>query len=122
MNVLIVDEASFMRMVLRNIIEGAGYTVVGEAGSGEEALMEYLRKRPCVVTIDLNMPTKDGIGAIRKIREYDPACKVLVTAAMGQSSLIKEALHAGAYDFVLKPVDQARLLDVLREAGNPHRF
>lgn len=116
MKVLIVDDASFMRMVLRKIIEDAGYEVVGEAGDGEQAIMEYMRHMPDVVTMDLTMPTMDGITATRKIREFDPKAKVLVTSAMEQAIMVKEAIHAGAYDFIVKPVDQARLLTAL-ESG-----
>jgi two-component system, chemotaxis family, chemotaxis protein CheY len=116
MRVLIVDDASFMRMVLRKIIEDAGYDVIGEASNGEQAVVEYKKHKPDVVTMDLTMPVMDGIEATRKIREFDQRAKVLVTSAMGQAVMVKEAIHAGAYDFVVKPVDQSRFLAALANA------
>jgi two-component system, chemotaxis family, chemotaxis protein CheY len=116
MRVLIVDDAAFMRMVLSKIVEDAGYEVIGEAANGEQAIMEYKRRRPDVVTMDLTMPIMDGITATRMIREFDPAARVLVTSAMGQAVMVKDAIHSGAYDFVVKPVDQNRLLAALANA------
>lgn len=117
MNILIVDEAPLMRSVLRKIMEDAGHTIVGEAADGEQAVTAYKRCLPEVVTMNLSLPVMDGITATRKIREYDRKAKVLVTATMNQAVLIKEALHAGAYDFVMKPVDRSRLLSILAVAG-----
>lgn len=116
MKVLIVDDAAFMRMVLRKIVEEAGYEVVGEAANGEQAVQEYKRHLPDVVTMDLTMPVMDGIAATKKIREFDPSARVLVTSAMGQAVMVKDAIHSGAYDFVVKPVDQNRLLAALANA------
>lgn len=117
MKILIVDDAAFMRMVLRKIIEDAGYEVIGEAANGEQAVEEYKRHKPDVVTMDLTMPVMDGITATRKIREFDPDAKILVTSAMGQQTvMVKDAIHWGAYDFVVKPVDRDRLLAALANA------
>lgn len=116
MKVLIVDDAAFMRMVLKRIVEEAGYEVVGEAADGEQAVMEYKRHRPDVVTMDLTMPNMDGITATRKIREIDPKARILITSAMGQAAMVKDAIQSGAYDFVVKPVDQNRLLSAIANA------
>lgn len=116
MKVLIVDDAAFMRMVLRKIVEDAGHEVVGEAANGEQAVQEWRRCKPDVVTMDLTMPIMDGIAATKKIREMDPKAKILVTSAMGQTVMVKDAIHSGAYDFVVKPVDQNRFLAALANA------
>lgn len=119
MRVMIVDDAAFMRMVLRKIVEDAGYEVVVEAANGEQALKEYKQHKPDVVTMDLTMPVMDGITATKRIREYDPAARILVTSAMGQAVMVKDAILSGAYDFVVKPVDQNRFLTALARAKTP---
>lgn len=117
MRILITDDAAFMRMVLRKLLETAGHEVVGEAANGEQAVAEYKRLQPDLVTMDITMPIMDGIMATKEIRRFDPKAKVIVTSAMGQMAMVKEALVAGAIDFVVKPVDQDRFLQAIANAS-----
>ncbi|HEY8528513.1 MAG TPA: response regulator [Paenibacillaceae bacterium] len=110
LRVMIVDDAAFMRMVLRRILESAGHEVVGEAADGNEAVEKYVELKPDLVTMDITMPNKDGIEATRVIRAIDPNAKILMTSAMGQEAMVKQAVLSGAYDFVVKPVDEERFL------------
>ncbi|MDF2923091.1 MAG: chemotaxis protein CheY [Paenibacillaceae bacterium] len=116
MRILIVDDVPFMRRVLKKIMEDAGHEIVGMVDNGEEGVREYKRFKPDVVTMDLTLPGMDGMEAIKLIMQYDPAAQILVTSAMGQAVIVKEAIHSGAYDFVVKPVDEKRLLSALANA------
>jgi len=111
--VLIVDDAAFMRMLLRDIITKAGYEVAGEAANGVEAVEKYRELKPDVVTMDITMPEMDGIQAIKKIREIDPGAKIIVCSAMGQQSMVIEAIQAGAKDFIVKPFQHSRVVEAL---------
>jgi len=111
--VLIVDDAAFMRMLLRDIITKAGYEVAGEAANGVEAVEKYRELKPDVVTMDITMPEMDGIQAIKRIREIDPEAKIIVCSAMGQQSMVIEAIQAGAKDFIVKPFQHSRVVEAL---------
>ena len=113
MRVLIVDDAAFMRMALRKLLEAAGHEVAGEAENGKEAIMKYAEVQPDLVTMDITMPEVDGITATKAIRAIDPNAKILITSAMGQEKIVQEAILAGAFDFIVKPVDEKRFLDTL---------
>lgn len=116
--VLVVDDTAFMRMSLRNVLEKNGYEVVGEAADGEEAVAKYKELKPDVVTMDITMPKKDGITAIKEIIAEDPDAKVIVCSAMGQKPMVIEALSAGAKDFLVKPFQPGRVIEALnRVAG-----
>jgi len=113
--VLIVDDAAFMRMLLKDIITKAGYEVAGEAANGVEAVEKYKELKPDVVTMDIKMPEMDGITAIKKIKEIDPNAKIIVCSAMGQQAMVIEAIQAGAKDFIVKPFQHSRVIEALQK-------
>ena len=108
--VLIVDDAIFMRMKLRDILEKGGFEVVAEAQNGLEAVDKYKTEMPDIVTLDITMPEMDGITALKKIKIIDPAAKVIMCSAMGQQSMVMDAIQAGASDFIVKPFETERVL------------
>jgi two-component system chemotaxis response regulator CheY len=111
--VLIVDDALFMRNMLRDIFVKAGYEVAGEAANGVEAVEKYREIRPDLVTMDIVMPLKSGIEALQEITTFDPEARVVMCSALGQESLIMEAVNAGARDFIIKPFQEQRVLQVI---------
>lgn len=111
--VLIVDDVAFVRKTLSEIFTKARYQVVAEAADGDEAFKLFQVHKPDLVTMDVVMPRMSGIEATRKILKLDPAAKVVIVSAMGQESLIMEAINAGAKDYVLKPFSAE---DVLKAA------
>ncbi|ABV33195.1 MULTISPECIES: chemotaxis protein CheY [Pseudothermotoga] len=113
--VLIVDDAAFMRMLLKDIITKAGYEVVGEASNGAEAVEKYRELKPDIVTMDITMPEMNGIEAIKKIREFAPDAKIIVCSAMGQQAMVVEAIQAGAKDFIVKPFQHSRVVEALQK-------
>jgi two-component system chemotaxis response regulator CheY len=115
--VLITDDTAFMRMTLRNVLEKNGYTVIGEAEDGLQAVEKYMLDKPDLVTMDITMPNMDGITAIKKIMEKDPDAKIVVVSAMGQKSLVIEALNSGAKDFIVKPFQPDRIIEALQKVG-----
>ena len=115
--ILIVDDAQFMRMMLRNLLTPAGYEVVGEAENGLQAVERYRSLKPDVVIMDMIMPEMGGIDAVREILRGDPAAKVLMCSAMGQQALVVEAIQAGARDFIVKPFQAAGVLEAVAKAA-----
>ena len=115
-NVLIVDDLTFIKIVLRDIIEKAGFRVVGEASNGEQAITQYQDTRPDVVLMDITMPGMDGLTALKKIREIDPAARVIICSALGQQQLIVQAIQLGAKDFIVKPFQPQRVVAALKKA------
>ncbi|HDM70653.1 MAG: two-component system response regulator [Thermotoga sp.] len=115
--VLIVDDAAFMRMLLKDIITKAGYEVVGEATNGVEAVEKYKELKPDIVTMDITMPEMNGIEAIKKIKEIDPNANIIVCSAMGQQAMVVEAIQAGAKDFIVKPFQQSRVVEALNKVS-----
>ncbi|GGO01576.1 response regulator [Saccharibacillus kuerlensis] len=113
--VLIVDDATFMRMVLKEMLVKLGYEVIGEAGNGAEAVQEYEKLKPDFVTMDITMPEMDGIAAVRKIKENDPNARIIMCSAMGQQGMIVEAIQAGARDFIVKPFQPDRVEQAFRK-------
>ncbi|SRR6266702_8034537 len=114
--VLIVDDAVFMRTMIREIFTSAGgFEVVGEAGNGLEALERYRELRPDVTTMDIVMPFKSGIEATRDIVKLDPKAVVVMCSALGQESLVMEAIEAGASDFIVKPFRGEDVLSVVKK-------
>jgi two-component system, chemotaxis family, chemotaxis protein CheY len=115
--VLIADDASFMRNVLKRIVMQSGHDVIAEAGSGDEAILLYRQHKPDLVLMDIVMPAgtmaKDGIEALKKIIAEDPSATCVMCSSMGQQSLIVEALKSGAKDFVTKPFKPQKVLEVL---------
>lgn len=112
--VLIVDDAHFMRSMIRDIFTSEGFDVAGEAADGEEAVRLYQELRPDLTTMDIVMPRMDGITALKEILELDPEAKVIMISALGQEPLIAEAIEAGARDFIVKPFQRSRVLKVAR--------
>lgn len=114
LRVLIVDDALFMRNMLRDIFARAGCDIVGEAANGQEAVDKYRELRPDLVTMDIVMPLKSGIEALQEICQADPAACVVMCSALGQESLVIEAVRGGARDFIVKPFKEQRVLEVVR--------
>lgn len=120
LKVLIVDDALFMRNMLKEIFVKAGHEVVGEAANGVEAVERYRELRPDLVTMDIVMPLKSGIEALQEITGQDPEARVVMCSALGQESLVVEAVQSGAKDFIVKPFQEKRVLEVVsRVAGQP---
>ncbi len=115
--VLVVDDTAFMRMTLKNMLEKNGYEVIGEGEDGAKGVDLYKQLKPSLVTMDITMPNMDGITAIKEILSFDPNAKVIVVSAMGQKSLVIEALNAGAKDFVVKPFQPDRIAEALAKIG-----
>jgi len=111
--VLIADDASFMRQMIREIIEPEGYEVVGEATDGVEAVEQYEQLHPDLVTMDIVMPKRSGIDAVKGILAQSPDACVVMCSALGQETLVMEALQAGAKDFIVKPFKPDNVLSTL---------
>ena len=111
--VLIVDDAAFMRMMIKEILSKNGYDVVGEAENGREAVAKYKDLTPDLVTLDITMPEMDGISALKEIKAFNPAAKVIMCSAMGQQSMVIDAIQAGAKDFIVKPFQADRVLEAV---------
>jgi two-component system chemotaxis response regulator CheY len=114
--VLIVDDAAFMRMMIKDILEKNGYQVVGEASNGIKAVEIYKAEKPDIVTMDITMPDMDGIEAVKAIKEFDPAAKIIMCSAMGQQTMVMDAIRSGARDFIVKPFQAERVLEAVRKA------
>lgn len=113
--VLVVDDAAFMRMMIKDILRKGGYDVVGEAEDGIKALDKYKELRPDLVTMDITMPDMDGITAVKEIRKVDPQALIIMCSAMGQQAMVIDAIQAGAKDFVVKPFQPERVLEAVRK-------
>ncbi|KUK11681.1 MAG: Two-component response regulator involved in modulation of flagellar [Clostridia bacterium 41_269] len=116
--VLVVDGAAFMRMMLKDILTKNGYEVVGEAANGNEAVEKYRELKPDVVTMDITMPEKDGITAVREIMALDSNARIIMCSAMGQQAMVMEAIQAGAKDFIVKPFQQERVIQALQKVAS----
>ncbi|MDQ0253702.1 two-component system chemotaxis response regulator CheY [Evansella vedderi] len=111
--VLIVDDAAFMRMMIKDILTKNGYEVVAEAGDGAQAIELYKEHSPDLVTMDITMPDMDGITSLKEIRKMDPNAKVIMCSAMGQQAMVIDAIQAGAKDFIVKPFQAERVLEAI---------
>ena len=114
-NILICDDAAFMRMMIKDILEKNDFEIVGEANNGIVAVDLYKKEKPDVVTMDITMPDMDGIEAVKQIKAYDPNAKIVMCSAMGQQSMVMEALRAGAKDFIVKPFQADRVLEAIKK-------
>ena len=114
-NILVVDDAAFMRMMLKDILTKNGYTVVGEAANGREALDRYKELKPDLVTLDITMPDMDGLTAIKELRKLDGSANVIMCSAMGQQAMVIEAVQSGAKDFLVKPFQPERVIDAVKK-------
>nr|WP_279233427.1 response regulator [Desulfofundulus thermobenzoicus] len=110
---MVVDDAAFMRMMIKNIITKNGYEVAGEAENGKEAVKMYAELKPDLVTMDITMPEMDGIDAVKAIRAIDPNANIIMCSAMGQQAMVMDAIQAGAKDFIVKPFQQDRILQAI---------
>lgn len=113
--VLIVDDAAFMRMMIKDILEKNGFEIVGEASNGLKAVEIYKAEKPDVVTMDITMPDMDGIEAVKTIKAFDPQAKVIMCSAMGQQTMVMDAIRAGAKDFIVKPFQADRVLESIKK-------
>lgn len=111
--ILVVDDAAFMRMMIKNILSKNGYEIVGEAENGQVAIELYKKLKPDLVTMDITMPEMNGIEGVKAIREYDPNANIIMCSAMGQQAMVMEAIQAGAKDFIVKPFQQDRILQAI---------
>jgi len=114
--VLIVDDAVFMRNTLKEIFTSSGYEIAGEAANGVEAVEKYRDVAPEVTTMDIVMPFKNGIEATREILKSDPSATIIICSALGQESLVMEAIEAGATDFIVKPFKAENVIQVVKKA------
>jgi two-component system, chemotaxis family, chemotaxis protein CheY len=115
--VLIVDDAAFMRMMIKDILTKNGFEVVGEAENGGKAVEKFQELHPDLTTMDITMPEMDGISAVKQIKKIDPNAKVIMCSAMGQQAMVIEAIQSGARDFIVKPFQPDRVLEALRKAA-----
>lgn len=109
--ILVVDDAMFMRSMLKDVLKKGGHEVVGEAENGRVAVLKYKELRPDLVTLDITMPESDGVEALIGILAYDPHAKCIMCSAMGQQSMVLKAISVGAKDFIVKPFVADRVLD-----------
>jgi two-component system chemotaxis response regulator CheY len=113
--VLIVDDAAFMRMMIKDILLKGGYEVCGEAADGTQAVEKFRELRPDLVIMNVTMPELDGISALQEIRKIDGSAKVVICSAMGQQQMVINSIKAGAKDFIVKPFQAERVLDAVKK-------
>ena len=114
-NILVCDDAAFMRMMIKDILTKNGYNIAGEAENGLKAVEKYNETKPDLVLMDITMPEMDGIQALKKIKEMYPAAKVVMCSAMGQQAMVIEAIQSGAKDFIVKPFQAERVLEAVKK-------
>ncbi len=114
-NILVCDDAAFMRMMIKDILTKNGYNVAGEAENGVKAVEKYAEVKPDLVLMDITMPEMDGIQALKKIREIDPKAMVIMCSAMGQQAMVIESIQSGAKDFIVKPFQADRVLEAVKK-------
>lgn len=115
-NVLIVDDAAFMRMMVKDILSKNGYNVVGEAENGAIAVDKYMELNPDLVIMDITMPEMDGLQAVREIRKRAPQARIIMCSAMGQQAMVIDAIQSGAKDFIVKPFQADRVIEAVAKA------
>ena len=114
-NILSVDDAAFMRMMVKDILTKGGYNVVGEAENGVVAVQKYSELKPDLITLDITMPEMDGIQALKGIKAIDPNAAVIMCSSMGQQAMVIESIQAGAKDFIVKPFQADRVLEAVQK-------
>ncbi len=114
-NILICDDAAFMRMMIKDILTKNGYNVAGEAENGAKAVEKYAELKPDLVLMDITMPEMDGIEALKKIKESDPSASVIMCSAMGQQAMVIESIQSGAKDFIVKPFQADRVIEAVQK-------
>ena len=113
--ILVCDDTMFMRKLLKEILVDNGYEVIGEAENGIAAIEKYNLVKPDLILMDITMPEMDGIAALNKIIEIDSKAKVIMCSAMGQQSMVMDAIRAGAKDFIVKPFQAERVLEAIKK-------
>ena len=113
--ILIVDDASFMRMMIKGILTKNGFDVVGEAENGMKAVEKYKELTPELVIMDITMPEMDGIQAVKEIKKINSEAKIVMCSAMGQQAMVIEAIQAGAKDFIVKPFQADRVIEAVKK-------
>ena len=116
--ILIVDDTLFMRASIRQMVEANGHSVAGEASNGVEAIEKYAAVKPDVILMDITMPDMDGLEALRRIKQIDPAAKVIMCTAMGQQAMVAKAVELGAQQFIVKPFQAERLMAAIENVCN----
>ncbi len=114
--IMVVDDAAFMRMMLKDILTKGGHEVIGEAENGLKAVDRYKELSPELVLMDITMPELDGIGAVKQIKAIDPNAKIIMCSAMGQQAMVLESIQAGARDFIVKPFQADRIIEAVSKA------
>ena len=114
-NILICDDAAFMRMMIKDILTKNGYNIAGEAENGLKAVEKYAELKPDLVLMDITMPEMDGIEAVKEIKKINPSAAVIMCSAMGQQSMVIEAIQSGAKDFIVKPFQADRIVEAVRK-------
>ena len=114
-NILICDDAAFMRMMIKDILTKNGYNVVGEAENGAKGVEKYNELKPDLVLMDITMPEMDGIAALKAIKANDPGASVIMCSAMGQQAMVIESIQAGAKDFIVKPFQADRVIEAVKK-------
>jgi two-component system chemotaxis response regulator CheY len=113
--VLVVDDAAFMRMAIKRILDGNGFEVIGEAENGAIAVEKYKELKPDIVTMDITMPEMTGLEALKEIREFDPEAKVIMVSAMGQEGMVRDTIMLGAKSFIIKPFKNDHVIQTLNK-------
>jgi len=113
--ILVVDDAAFMRMMIKDILTKNGYEVVGEASDGAQAIEKFKESNPDLITMDITMPEMDGITALKEIKKINPSAKVIMCSAMGQQAMVIDAIQAGAKDFIVKPFQADRVIEAIKK-------
>ncbi|QQZ07939.1 response regulator [Heyndrickxia vini] len=113
--ILVVDDAAFMRMMIKDILTKNGFDVVAEAADGAQAVEKYKELKPDLVTMDITMPEMDGITALKEIKGIDPSAKIIMCSAMGQQAMVIDAIQAGAKDFIVKPFQADRVIEAIQK-------
>lgn len=117
MKLLICDDAMFMRMMLRDMLKDE-FEEIYEATNGLEAIEAYKQHHPDIVLMDITMPEMTGLEAVPKIREFDPKAKIIMCSAMGQQSMVLQAIKSGACNFIVKPFEKHKLMEAIKRAGS----
>lgn len=111
--ILLVDDAAFMRMMIKDTLTKNGYTAILEAADGDQAIEQYKTEKPDLVIMDITMPNKSGVEALKEIKAFDSAAKIVMCSAMGQESMVVEAIKLGALDFIVKPFKPDRIIQTV---------
>lgn len=115
-NIMICDDAAFMRMMIKDILTKNGYNVSAEAENGAKAVEKYMEVKPDLVMMDITMPEMNGIEALKRIKELDSNATVIMCSAMGQQAMVIESIQSGAKDFIVKPFQADRVIEAVKKA------